>query len=467
MQRGFNFVLLVLLMMGLLYEFSEAQYLALGIAGILVLGVCAVNLVQAMGLLLFAIALSPEMNVAGIPLRIEDLIIPAIIIFALIRMSSRKLSLKSTRMMTPILFFLFFMLISTLNAIIVNPDINGIQAFFHFLKHIEYIFIFLLVLNVVDSTEDIQFLMYCVIGAGFVLAVQSIYFPFGLIGIEEVASEIGSEVDSQIQRLHGVATETANIFGGYLVFHILFVTGVLIEDDWLPRKILLGIIFCTMSYPLLFTMSRSSYAGLVVGLLLVGILRDPKIILAMLLGGFVVLTLLPEAVIGRFLSIFTALTETDLAPSWQARLEAWQEYIPVIIRNPFIGKGLFYISPGEVDNEFVLRGVETGILGLLSFLWVLLAFWRRSVKLFKSEDKIFRQISVGFGAGLLGLCVHSLAATSFTAIRTAEPFYFTSGLVIAAYLMSLGVGRQHKSIDIRRKEVNKKMETEHEQILPV
>lgn len=451
-QTNFGYFIAALLFLLILYNVSELKGLFLAISGAFVLGLCAVNLLQALGLLVFAIALSPEIQMLGIPIRIEDLVIPVILFFWIIRLGSRGTNLKPTTLRLPIVVFLFFMLISTVNASILNDQINQLIAFFHFFKHIEYFVIFLLAFNIADSGDDIRFLMFCLFGAAIVLALQSIYSPVGFLGALSGVTTPGAspgEVAKGVSRLKGVATETPNIFGGFLVFHAVVMIAFMLEESSINMQLLYLGGFTILLFPLLFTMSRSSYAGLAAGLVFLGVFREPRLLLIMLLGAFAVGSIVPDDVISRFLTIFTAMVNVDLTPSWQARLRAWQFYLPTIIRNPFIGKGLFYISPGEVDNELVLRAVETGVLGALSFVWVFWSFVKRAYFVFREgTQKVFRQLGLGYTAGIVAMSVHSLAAASFTTIRTAEPIYFVSGLVLAAFLQRLNITRQHTNIDI-------------------
>lgn len=443
MIRNFSFFAGLLIILYALYQFSELETVFLGLTGLVILLLCAIDLVQALGLLLFAIAISPEIQAGGIPIRIEDLILPVILFFWVLNLGIERGRLKPTNMRLPLFAFLFFMLISTVNAIIVNTELNQLVAFFHFLKHVEYVLIFLVAFNVVETTEDLQFLCYCLIGAAAVLALHA-SLPF--LSILDAG---GAEAP---ERLHGVATETANIFGGYLVFHILFATAFLLEEDSTTLQIGLILGITLMIYPLLFTFSRSSYVGFVAGFLFLGLFHKPRILVGGSLVTLSLFTIVPTNVIQRFGSIFVALSNAELASSWNARLDAWIQYLPVIVKNPFIGKGLFFIAPGDVDNEIVLRLVQTGIFGVLAFIWVFASFYSRARVLWMSDNTIYKKIGVGYITGLVGLAFHSLAATSFTAIRTAEPLYFASGLVLAGYLMYLNIGPQHTSVELKQKE---------------
>ncbi|MFB6355200.1 MAG: O-antigen ligase family protein [bacterium] len=371
--------------------------------------------------------------------------------------------MKPSRIILPIISFLFFMAIATLHAFIVDPDLNRVRAFFHFLKHVEYILIFLLVFNIVQSRKGIRFLCFCGLAAAVFLALQSILVPVGLQGGDIFSAFTGQAGGDGLNRLRGVITETANIFGGYLMFHVLVMCGFFLEETSPKWKLILGACILIMVYPLLLTLSRSSYVGLLMGLVFLGFVREPKILIVIALMPVIALSLLPGNVLDRLMSIYYAFSKVELTPAWQARLNAWQLYIPTIIKNPFLGKGLYYIPPGEVDNEFVLRGVETGVFGLLSFLWVFWHYVSRAWFNFRqSLKKIDAQLNLGFLAGLAGMVFHALAATSFTAIRTAEPIYFFSGLILANYLIILELEPGDTLHDIHRRESEREFKKRQE-----
>jgi len=205
--------------------------------------------------------------------------------------------------------------------------------------------------------------------------------------------------------------------------------------------------------PIMFTRSRSTYVGFCVGLLALTVLtRNPVLIMSLIVAPIVAISVFPQVVISRFMSIFIALTDASLTPSWQARLEAWQQFIPHAIQYPFLGRGLFFVPLGFIDNEYVLRAVQTGFIGLLAFLWLFYRFGRTAFDLYwNSNNSLDRKLGLGYLTALISLAVHALAATSFTTIRTAEPLYFFSGLVIACFLCRYEIQSEHTRLDLQQR----------------
>ncbi|MDD5746957.1 MAG: hypothetical protein PHO30_06835, partial [Candidatus Omnitrophica bacterium] len=118
------------------------------------------------------------------------------------------------------------------------------------------------------------------------------------------------------------------------------------------------------------------------------------------------------------------------------RVDTFKDSLQHWAYSPVIGHGAS--SAGSVvDNYYMRVMIESGILGLFSFLLLLFAVVRSSFQalayLRKSADDNFTEgLIVGFVAGLAGLLVHSLGAATFILIRIMEPFWFLAGLVIMA-----------------------------------
>ena len=50
----------------------------------------------------------------------------------------------------------------------------------------------------------------------------------------------------------------------------------------------------------------------------------------------------------------------------------------------------------------------------------------------RTEDPLFKGLSMGLLAGSVGLLVHAMGANTFTIVRIMEPFWLTVGMVVCA-----------------------------------
>lgn len=173
------------------------------------------------------------------------------------------------------------------------------------------------------------------------------------------------------------------------------------ETRRLRKLAIYGLVALTL-YCLLYSFSRGGYIALLAGLLVIGILKNRKMVLVvaalLLTWQFIV----PLAVQERI--NMTMNDDQRLEESAQQRVQLWTDARELISSNPVVGTGyVTYMYMGRVEglkdthNIYVKVLVETGIVGMLVFLWLL-------SRLFATAWRLFRQSADGFSNGMaLGL----------------------------------------------------------------
>src|SRR5207247_7519481 len=75
--------------------------------------------------------------------------------------------------------------------------------------------------------------------------------------------------------------------------------------------------------------------------------------------------------------------------------------------------------------------VETGVVGLLVFAWLMIVLLRNGMAVLRSRgDPTERGLVLGFVAGFVGLLTHAIGANTFIIVRVMEPFWFFAGVVM-------------------------------------
>jgi O-antigen ligase len=74
--------------------------------------------------------------------------------------------------------------------------------------------------------------------------------------------------------------------------------------------------------------------------------------------------------------------------------------------------------------------IETGILGLFAFLYLLYSISKLAIRHMKTvKTPYYRGLTIGFIAGFMGLLFHALGANTFIIVRIMEPFWFFTGII--------------------------------------
>ncbi len=424
-------VLIILALLGiLLFTYDPETGFALG-GTLPLLGAVAFVLVMAdlrigVVLLILLVGLSPEFTLFGYPqFRAEDFLMPALLLGWFADVNERKISLDRLPLKKPIFVYLVVAGIAshlgiTRGTISGGGFSGGTYSLFAWGKMIMYFMMFIIVTTSIRNRNDVA--MYAV---AMIMANLAVAF----MGISQFMTT--GEAFSPT-RISGPYGEGSNVLGGYFIFHVSLAVGMFVElEDMKYRLLLLGAIALTM-VPFLNTFSRTSYVALVGGLTIVGLLRRRAIVVILFVAIVVLPVLLIDPVFERARTILYVFSDNPPS-SWEARTSAWRRFTDDIFRYPLIGHGVRSLPFGALDNIYIQVLIDTGFLGLISFLWLLAEIGKMAFDNLKavSDDPLLRAYSLGFLCGFSGLLVHGLGASSFLSIRTMEPFMIAAGVAAA------------------------------------
>ena len=426
--------LLVALLTGYFITRYEPSTMLMGVLALVIFTVSFINIEWGFYLLIFSMLLSPEIITGetakasldrGVTLRLEDFLLAVIAMSWFARNAVKKelgLFLK-TPLNKAILFYVLVCILSTGFGIMAGR-VELKTGFLFTLKYIEYFIVFFMIVNHVRSTDQIKRFVFCLFLTCFIVSI---------IGILQIPG--GGRVSAPFEGEIG----EPNTFGGYLLFIGIVAAGLLAKTDNLKTKhILVVLIFCVIP-PFLFTQSRTSYLAVVPALMVLGFMTDRRmIILGVLLVAFMVSPLfLPTAVKNRIMFTFTQPEEQGqvkiggirLDTSTSARLVSWRQALQDWPKQPLLGYGVTGYS--FVDAQFPRVLIETGILGLIAFCYLLFSIFKVTLNnLKKLKTPYLQGLGIGFFAGFVGLVVHAMGANTFIIVRIMEPFWFFAGIMV-------------------------------------
>ena len=387
-------------------------------------------------LVIFSMLLSPQLGSGGavaegrrIVIRSEDLLLLVVAFSWLAKTAVNKelgLTLK-TPLNRPILAYVAATAIATLIGYMTGT-VAGYGGVFYVLKYIEYFIVYYMVVNNLFDRRQ----AWRLVTAAFLTAVI-----VSLIGLTQIPS--GQRVSAPFE---GKAGEP-NTFGGYLLLLIAVAGGIALETTRLrTRAIYLGLAGM-MSIPFMFTLSRTSYVGAIPAVATMAVLSSRR---RLMIGGLIaalvaspaVMTLFPDSVMKRVHYTFepergqptVRVGAVGLDPSTSARLISVKQAFEGFTHRPIFGYGVTGFA--FMDQQFARTLVETGIVGLATFLALVWAVLKAGVTSYRAltvpEE---RGLALGFVAGTVGLLGHALGANTFIIVRIMEPFWFFAAIVVA------------------------------------
>lgn len=405
----------------------------LALVALIIFTVSFVNIQWGLYILIFSMLLSPEIMAGdtsaaslgrGVTLRLEDFLLAVIGLswFARTAVDKELGLILKTPLNKAIVFYILACVLSTGFGMMAGR-VELKTGSLYVLKYIEYFIVFFMMVNHVRNTDQIKRFLICLFLTCFIAS---------LIGAFQIPG--GGRVSAPFE---GDAGEP-NTFGGYLVFMGAVAAGMLAKSENLRVKQILALLICCIIPPLLFTQSRSSYLAAIPALLVLGYLTERRLIILGLLVIALMLSplFLPKAVKNRVMFTFTQpeaqgqiqIGDLRLDTSTSARIKSWKEAFSDFPKHPLLGYGV--TGYHFVDAQFPRVLVETGMLGLTAFLYLLYSILKLALKNLKEiKAPYYQGLGIGFLAGFVGLIVHAFGANTFIIVRIMEPFWFFAGII--------------------------------------
>ncbi|MBW1772490.1 MAG: O-antigen ligase family protein [Deltaproteobacteria bacterium] len=430
-------IILLLILVGIAFivpNLSPVKTMALA-AGMAIFVISFVSTEFGLFILIFSMLLSPEFVVGttggaslgrGVTLRLDDFLLVIIGFSWLAKMSIHKelgLFLR-TPLNKPIAFYIIICLVSTLFGAIFGR-VNLVTGFFFVLKYFEYMIVYFIVANHLESNKQVQNYLWAML---ITCAIVS------LIGIAQIPE--GHRVSAPFEGEVG----EPNTFGGYLVFMLSIVVGLFLTTPSFRNQLIYGALAVLFATPLFYTQSRSSYLAAIPAMLTFLLLSEKKqwILAAILLLGVTLPFIAPQAAKERVMYTFTQgqrqknvveVGGVKLDTSLSARIVSWRQASRDYINHPFLGYGV--TGYRFLDAQYARVALETGFLGIFFFFILLYTIFRQTYDSFKvAEDPVQRGLAMGFLAGFAGLLFHSIGSNTFIIVRIMEPFWFITAMVI-------------------------------------
>ena len=397
------------------------------------------NIELALHIILLSMLLSPEFVVGGVGgvslgkpmekgealvLRMEDLVLVAVALawFARTAIFKELGLIRKTPLNRAILAYTVSLVLATLLGVFLG-NVRPLRGLFYTLKYLEFFVVYFMAVNYVREERQARRLLATVLVTCAISA---------MIGISQIPS--GERVSAPFEGKFG----EPNTFGGYLVFMLALILGQALTAPGLPAPLGWAAFAGLLSLPLLYTLSRSSWLATIPMLLTLIILSRRRLILMVGLGALVVLGPLafPKQVVERYDYTLNAKVDRGdyrignarLDTSTSARFDSWRQGLQGWTNRPLFGYGVTGFA--FMDAQFVRVLVETGLVGLAAFLWLLWRTWHVVWDTHKrAAGTWYEGVTLGYLAGLVAMVIHSIGANTFIIVRIMEPFWFITGII--------------------------------------
>lgn len=231
-----------------------------------------------------------------------------------------------------------------------------------------------------------------------------------------------------------------NVLGEYFLLVIPIACAMMFASETWPRRIACLLAAGIMGVCLILTYSRGCYLGLLGAAAIFLVLLDRRFLFLGILAVALCPLYLPESVISRFTSIGNM---ADSSTSY--RVSIWLGTLAMLRDFGFSGVGFGSMAFNTVYPNYALHGIyaqhahnlflqilcDSGIVGLLVFLGLIVSFYRMMLTAIRHErDSRARIMQIGGVSAVTGFLIQSMTDYTFYNYRVMLLFFSMLGLCV-------------------------------------
>lgn len=301
-------------------------------------------------------------------------------------------------------------------------------SMFQIVMMLEMLLVYIYAAANIRSRDDIVFVLYLILVGG--LIESSYILLLNLVGHDlPIVRALGfktvitrSNIPGEAMRFGGTIGQ-ANYAAAYLA--IVITIGLAVRRMCVPgylRRLTFPLIILAAA-ALITTLSRGGWLEVILSVAIFAIAiwaRNGGSLKGVVVGSIAALIVTLCLFVANPIS--RRLSENDNGSAY-SRIPLMHLADSMIEANPFLGVGAnnFAVVMKQyegsefrhawlytVHNEFLLVCSETGIIGLLFYLWIYLDILRRGWRLWRNRDAMFAPLGLGICAAVCGLMSHML-----------------------------------------------------------
>jgi len=373
----------------------------------------------------------------GNGLLLNDIFLPALIIFWVIKKLAADRKFKRTLIGKSLVIFIGVAITSLVSSLRFLEQSEVLASSLYLIRFIEYAFLYFITIDLVGKKDSSKF-FNLIVATGVLLAIGG-FIQLQIYPDFRPMEDLGW--DPHVGRLLGTWFDP-NFIGGGLAFITCLTLGKILTGKKL-NPLLIGAVLA-MTIAILYTYSRSAYLALAAGIFVIGMLKSRQFLLAIIIATIVLIPFSNRAqtrIVDMYHSAKSLISETAETPdiTAQHRLNSWKRAIDVYKEHPILGSGyntFKYVQSKEglitdirshastgSDSSLLTILATTGPLGLLAFLSLYILVLKHGIRNRK------KPIPLGLAGGVSSLLIHSIFVNSLLFPHIMAIFFVATGLI--------------------------------------
>jgi len=289
------------------------------------------------------------------------------------------------------------------------------------------------------DSKTIKLVLVAVVLSTLILSLLGIYQYF-FIKIPTAAAWVDVKSFPELATRVYATLENPNVLGEYLGLSIPLLAGFFFASARIRHKLFLTVVVCILTLCLGLTFSRGAWLGLAVSVFIFALLKEPRLIVLIIVLAILSPMFLPQVVMNRIASI-GSLEESSNA----YRITIWKAALRMIKDYWLTGVGLGLAAFSRVYRDYMIAGtlaihahnlyleicIELGVIGIFSLFWMVFRCFSEALSNVIIKNYKISYIAAGIMAGLVGHLFHGLFDYVWYSPRIVMAFWMHLGLLSA------------------------------------
>jgi len=337
---------------------------------------------------------------------------------------------------TDVMLILFFLAI-TLSAIFSTFMVQSVLEFIKY--HLPWIILVILMVSNITSGKKLFIFTTIVLIGIFASGVYGIIQYMQGIPVDPSQVDL-SVFENPVGRVYSTM-HNANSYAEVIILTLPLFVGMMLSSKSSKMKVIWILLALPPFIALVLTQSRSGYVALAASAMVYVFFKNKKMIIVLILAGLICVPFLPSFLYERVMSIFILTGDSTVS----LRKSVFGTALEIIRDFWFSGIGLGATPFIYFSNEYHIAlplphshniyleiWIETGILGIVTFLWLYIRLFKKCMlEIYKKTDIYIDNLLISAISGLAGILVFSLAEYVWFYPRVLLFYWVVTGIALS------------------------------------
>lgn len=333
-----------------------------------------------------------------------------------------------------LILFILAVIISAVTSITLKSSILALVV-----NGMSFLLVFLMV-NTIKSKHDIGRIIYFIIAGVTIASIYGMWQWLNHIPVDPLLTDVN--FSPGVSRAFSTMANPNN-YAEYLLLTIPFYGAAFFNAKSSRGKFIILALSALPLFNMFLTSSRSGWLAFAVAMLVYLFFKNRKLVPVVIILGIVAIPFIPSAITDRLSTIGKDTSSLTRIPIWESSLRMLKDYWTTGVglgAQPFLklfgnysASNTFLRPPAHSHMLPLQIWLETGALGILSFIWFIVRMVKKgAISIFGKKDAYVNNIIIACISAFTGILLMGAVEYVWFYPRILSMFWIVAGIFLSA-----------------------------------